>query len=300
MNQTQEHQYLNLIKDILKNGYRSKNRTGVTTISKFIPTPLKFDLTNYKMPLLTSKKMYWPGIVKELLWFLSGSTNTKILDNQNVKIWNANTSRSFLDKYGFSNYVEGDGGPLYSFQWRHFGAKYINCTTDYTDTGFDQIKYIIDGIKHSIKTGIMNRRLLLTAWNPSQLSQLPLPPCHVLSQFYLNRDQHNNYVLSSSLYQRSGDVGLGIPFNIASYSLLTHLIAYVTGIKAKEFNHIIGDAHIYENHIDGLKKQLKSPLNAFPTIHIKNNKKDIFKIKYNDIILKNYKTQCQIKLDMVI
>lgn len=212
----QEQQYLNLIRDIIENGVEKRDRTGVGTRSTF-GNMMRFDISQ-TFPLLTTKRVYWKGVVEELLWFLRGSTFSKELSDKDVHIWDGNGSREFLDKLGFKERKEGDLGPVYGFQWRHFGAKYLNCDTDYSGQGVDQIEQLINRIKSDPDS----RRHIVSAWNVADLHKMALPPCHVLFQFYVSQGK-----LSCMLYQRSCDVGLGIPFNIASYALLTVMVARV-------------------------------------------------------------------------
>ena len=183
--------------------------------------------------------MAWRVCLKELLWFISGSTDNGKLKEQGVKIWNKNASREFLDSLGFWDRMEDDLGPVYGHQWRHFNAPYLDCDIDYRGEGVDQLKYIENMLKNEETRN--SRRILMSAWNPCQIPQMALPPCHVLSQFHVTEGNK----LSCSVYQRSADVGLGLPFNIASYSFLTHLLAKHCDLEASELIHTIGDAHIY-------------------------------------------------------
>ncbi|NXH15372.1 TYSY synthase, partial [Bucco capensis] len=215
-----EAQYLRQVQHILEHGHRKEDRTGIGTISVF-GMQARYSLRD-QFPLLTTKKVFWKGVLEELLWFIKGSTNAKELSAKGVKIWDANGSREFLDKQGFSNREEGDLGPVYGFQWRHFGAEYKDMHTDYSNQGIDQLQKVIE----TIKTNPDDRRIIMSAWNPKDISLMALPPCHALCQFYVLNGE-----LSCQLYQRSGDMGLGVPFNIASYSLLTYMIAHVTGLK---------------------------------------------------------------------
>lgn len=212
----QEYQYLELIDDIIKTGYRKDDRTGTGVVSKF-GGQMRFDLSK-SFPLLTTKDVYWKGVVEELLWFIRGETDSKTLSEKKVKIWDANGSREFLDNLGFKDREEGDLGPVYGFQWRHFGAKYKDKKTDYTGQGVDQLQWVINEIKNNPTS----RRIIMSAWNPVDIPIMALPPCHVLVQFYVAGGK-----LSCQLYQRSCDMGLGVPFNIASYSLLCCMIADV-------------------------------------------------------------------------
>jgi thymidylate synthase len=209
-----ENQYLNLIKDILEHGDMVKGRNGFA--KTVIGSSMHFSLENNTIPILTTKKVAWKTCLKELLWFIRGSTSNKELQAENVKIWNGNASREFLDSRNLHHLEENDLGPVYGHQWRHFNAYYKNCEEDYSGEGVDQLQYIIDNLKNpETRT---SRRLVMSAWNPVQLDEMALPPCHVLVQFNVTKQNR----LSCSLYQRSGDVGLGVPFNIASYSFLTH------------------------------------------------------------------------------
>lgn len=248
-----EFEYIRLIDNVLTNGNHKGDRTGTGTISYF-GAQSRYCLRNNTMPLLTTKRVFWRGVLEELLWFIAGSTDGKVLSAKGVKIWDANGSRDFLDNLGFTARAEGDLGPVYGFQWRHFGAKYTDKDADYTGQGVDQLKELIDMIKKDPNS----RRLVLSAWNPIDIPQMALPPCHCLVQFYVN-----NGTLSCHLYQRSADIGLGVPFNIASYSLLTHMIAHVCGLETGDFVHSIGDAHIYVDHLEGLKEQVSQFLSPF-------------------------------------
>lgn len=176
-------------------------------------------------PLLTTKRVFWRAVVEELLWFIRGSTNALELKEKNVNIWDANSTREYLDSIGLSDRVEGDLGPVYGFQWRHYGAEYKDMYTDYTGKGIDQLKNIIE----TLKTNPNDRRIIMCSWNPIDLPKMALPPCHCLVQFYVANGE-----LSCMLYQRSADMGLGVPFNIASYALLTNMIAHITGLKVSD------------------------------------------------------------------
>lgn len=274
----QEFQYLNLLQDILDNGMIHKNRTGIDTIRVFGRT-CRYNIEN-EFPLLTTKKVYWKGVVHELLWFLSGSTNIKYLNENNVHIWDPN-AKDYASK---NNVEDGELGPVYGYQWRNFDG-------DSQRKGADQIANLINDIKNSPDS----RRLIVSAWNPNQLEQMALPPCHVFSHFMVNGGK-----LSCIMYQRSCDSFLGVPFNIASYALLTYLIAHVTGLKPYEFIHMMGDAHIYVNHIDQVKEQLSREPYPLPTVKINPEAKDIFNIKYEDIQLENYQCHPAIKGDMAV
>lgn len=230
-------------------------------------------------------------MIEELLWFIRGSTNAKELSQKGVKIWDGNSSRDFLDKHGFNDREEGDLGPIYGFQWRHFGAQYENMHTNYEGKGIDQLNEVIEKIKKNPD----DRRIIMSAWNPIDIPKMALPPCHCFVQFYVSDGE-----LSCMLYQRSADMGLGVPFNIASYALLTHMIAHVTGLKAGEFIHTIGDCHIYSNHIVALEEQLKREPRSFPSIRIKNKKEKIEEFEINDFEIIGYNPYPIIKMDMAV
>ena len=285
-----EAQYTQLIKDILAYGTIEKGRNGITKV--LVGNIMYFDLTENKLPLLTTKKVAWKSCLKELLWFIRGQTDNGLLQQQNVKIWNANASRDFLESRNLAHYRDNDLGPIYGFQWRHFNADYSNCDADYSNTGVDQLEYVIEQLKNpETRT---SRRLLISAWNPCQLDEMVLPPCHVLMQF--NVTEGNK--LSCSLYQRSGDVGLGVPFNIASYSFFTHLLAAHCGLEAKEFIYHLGNAHIYDDHINSLKEQIKRKPLEFPKVSIKQTHNDINSYCFDDFVVENYNSHETIKMEM--
>lgn len=286
--------YLNLVRNIIKHGAKEVGRNG-TTYTK-IGAMLRFSLKNQKIPLLTTKKLAWRVCLKELLWFINGDTNNNLLKEQNVKIWNGNGTRKFLDSRGLNYLKENDLGPVYGHQWRFWNAPYsreFGCSEDYKGKGIDQLQNVIDEINKSKETGEASRRIIMTAWNPEQLDEMALPPCHVLSQYHLVNNK-----LSCTLYQRSGDVGLGVPFNIASYSFLTHLLAKHCGLEAGHFVHFIGNAHIYDDHIEPLKLQLNNEPYDFPNLEIKEKRENIDDYKFEDFEVNNYKFHKVIKMDM--
>jgi len=285
-----ENQYLNLIDDILKENDEFIGRNG-KTLAVF-GSAMHFSLENNIIPFLTTKKLAWKTCLKELLWFIKGQTSNNILNNQKVNIWNGNSTREYLDSRGLSHYKENDLGPIYGFQWRHFNAEYNDCDTDYSNKGIDQLASIIEQLKNPETRN--SRRLIMTAWNPCQLNEMALPPCHILCQFNVSK----NNKLSCSLYQRSGDVGLGVPFNIASYSFLTHLIAHHTGLIAHEFVYYLGNAHIYDDHIEGLKTQIERQPYTFPKLTITNNYNSIEDYTINDFNIENYEFHENINLLM--
>lgn len=285
-----EKQYLYLLKNIMENGEIIKGRNGIT--KTLFGTSMRFPLDK-QIPLLTTKKMAWKTCIKELLWFIRGETDNKILKKQNVNIWNKNGTREFLDSRGLHYLKEDELGPIYGHQWRKFNAPYYNSFDNFPNHGIDQLGNIIKQLKCPKER--LSRRIILSAWNPQQIDQMALPPCHILSQFHVN----NNNELSCSLYQRSGDVGLGVPFNIASYSILTYILAKHCGLKPKEFIHFIGNAHIYEEHEEELLKQIiRKPYN-FPKLTIKNKYDNIEDYKLEDFIIKDYKYHEKVKMDMI-
>ena len=286
----EENQYLNLIDDILKEGVMVDGRNG-KTLTVF-GSSMHFSLENNSLPLLTTKKVAWKTCFKELVWFINGSTDNELLQQQNVKIWNGNASREYLDSIGLIERKENDLGPVYGHQWRFFNAKYSDCKEDYSGKGIDQLANIIDNLKDDKKK--YSRRLIMTAWNPCQLEEMALPPCHVLVQFNVLPENK----LSCSLYQRSGDVGLGVPFNIASYSMLTHILAKHCGLNACEFNYHLGNAHIYDDHIETLKSQIERKPYQFPKINILNKHDDINDYKLQDIEITGYESHKSLQMNM--
>lgn len=286
----EEREYLKLCEKIIETGNKKGDRTGTGTWSIF-GAQMRFSLADNTFPLLTTKKTFVRGITEELLWFIKGSTNAKELHDKNVRIWDANGSRAFLDGRGLHNREEWDLGPVYGFQWRHFGAKYRTMHDDYTNQGVDQLKKVIE----TIKTNPDDRRMLMVAWNPVDLDEMALPPCHCLCQFYVA-----NGKLSCQLYQRSCDMGLGVPFNIASYALLTIMIAHVTNLEPGEFVHTLGDAHVYSNHYDALKEQIGREPRKFPTMKITRDVKDIEDFKMEDFQLSEYDPHPVIKMKMAV
>jgi thymidylate synthase len=285
----EEEQYLHLIKQILEVDHFDHGRNG--HVKSIFGCMMKFNLKDNVLPVLTTKKVAIKTCLKELLWFISGKTDNKILKKNKVNIWNANGSREFLDSRQLT-YKEDDLGPVYGHQWRFFNAPYVDCETDYTGQGVDQLKYIINNLKDVEKR--KSRRLIMSAWNPLQIDEMALPPCHVLAQFNVTGDNK----LDCALYQRSGDVGLGVPFNIASYALLTHIIAHHTGLEANQFTHFIGNAHIYEEHIEPLKTQLDRKPFEFPKLIIKQTHDNINDYIVDDFDIIDYKYHDKIAMKM--
>ncbi|CAH2013581.1 unnamed protein product [Acanthoscelides obtectus] len=286
----EEYQYLNHIKKILDNGVKRGDRTGVGTYSIF-GAQMRYTLGDETFPLLTTKRVFWRGVVEELLWFIRGSTNAIELREKKVHIWDANSTREFLDSVGLEDREEGDLGPVYGFQWRHFGAEYKGMHTDYTNKGIDQLAHVIN----TIKTRPTDRRIIMCAWNPLDIPEMALPPCHCLCQFFVADDE-----LSCQLYQRSADMGLGVPFNIASYALLTYMIAHVTGLKPGEFIHTLGDSHVYLNHEEALREQLKREPRPFPKLIIKRKVDNIEDFKADDFELVGYNPHPKLSMPMAV
>jgi thymidylate synthase len=275
----------------LDNGCKETSRNG-NTLSIFGHCS-RYDLKNGQLPLLTTKKMAWKMCFSELMWFIKGSTDNRELNEKNIHIWDANASREFLDSRSLHDLDENDLGPIYGHQWRHFNASYFDFNTDYTGKGVDQLAELIKNLK-CLETR-NSRRHIITAWNPCQLAEMALPPCHILMQFYVKENKY----LSCALYQRSGDVGLGVPFNIASYAFLTHIIAHHCGLEADEFVHFLGNAHIYEEHIESLKTQMIRTPFDFPKIKIRNIHENIEDYSMEDIEwIEPYKSHSSIKMIM--
>jgi thymidylate synthase len=294
---TEEYQYLNLIRDILDKGTWEEGRNGRT--KSIFGSMMRFSLANGQIPILTTKKTAWKTCLKELLWFIRGETNNKLLQAQGVHIWDGNTTREFLDSRGLHLYPEGMIGPGYGYQWRNFGASY-NCFTgkaidgiEHPFNGIDQLQPIIDALKDPKQR--TSRRLVMTAWNPKQLDQMALPPCHILCQFNV----HDGNKLSCSMYQRSCDEFLGQPINIASYSFLTHLLAKHCGLEAYEFVYFMGNCHIYENSVDACKLQLTRKPYKFPTLSIKQIRENINDYQVEDFEIHNYQCHEAIKVAMI-
>ena len=262
-------QYLDLLQRVLQEGTHKEDRTGTGTISVF-GHQMRFNMED-GFPLLTTKKLHLKSIIYELLWFLKGDTNVKYLQDNGVRIWN-----EWADE-------NGDLGHIYGYQWRSW--------PDYNGGHIDQITEAVETIKHNPDS----RRIIVSAWNVSDLPQMNLPPCHAFFQFYVANGR-----LSLQLYQRSADIFLGVPFNIASYALLLKMMAQVTGLKAGDFVHTLGDAHIYSNHIEQVKLQLTRVPRPLPQIEINSNVKDIFGFKYEDFTLTGYDPHPHIKGEVAV
>jgi len=262
-------QYLNLLNHVMNHGDKKNDRTGTGTLSIF-GYQMRFDLSE-KFPLLTTKKVHLKSVIYELLWFLKGSTNIKYLQENGVSIWD-----EWADEYG-------DLGPVYGSQWRSWRT--------HDNRSIDQIDKLIT----DLKTNPDSRRLIVSAWNVAEIENMKLPPCHCFFQFYVANNK-----LSCQLYQRSADIFLGVPFNIASYALLTLMIAQVVNLKPGEFVHTLGDAHIYSNHFDQVNEQLKREPKELPTMHINSNVKNIFDFKFEDFKLSDYDPYPLIKAPVAI
>nr|Q23695.1 RecName: Full=Bifunctional dihydrofolate reductase-thymidylate synthase; Short=DHFR-TS; Includes: RecName: Full=Dihydrofolate reductase; Includes: RecName: Full=Thymidylate synthase [Crithidia fasciculata]AAA30318.1 dihydrofolate reductase-thymidylate synthetase [Crithidia fasciculata] len=284
----EERQYLELIDRIMKTGLVKEDRTGVGTISLF--GAQMFSLRDNQLPLLTTKRVFWRGVCEELIWFLRGETNAHVLADKDIHIWDGNGSREFLDSRGLTENKEMDLGPVYGFQWRHFGADYKGFDANY-DEGVDQIKTIVETLKTN------DRRLLVTAWNPCALHKMAVRPCHLLGQFYVNTQTKE---LSCMLYQRCCDMGLGVPFNIASYALLTILIAKATGLRPGELVHTLGTAHVYSNHVEALKEQLQRVPVAFPVLVFKKEREFLEDYESTDMEVVDYVPYPPIKMEMAV
>jgi thymidylate synthase len=263
------HQYLNLMEHVLADGIEKRDRTGTGTLSVF-GHQMRFDLSQ-GFPITTTKRLHLKSIIYELLWFLAGDTNVRYLNEHGVTIWD-----EWADE-------RGDLGPVYGHQWRSWPAP--------DGSTIDQIANVIAAIKRNPDS----RRLIVTAWNPADVDKMALPPCHCLFQFYAA-----NGKLSCQLYQRSGDIFLGVPFNIASYALLTTMVAQVTNLAAGDFIHTLGDAHLYLNHIDQAHLQLSRPPRPLPTLRLNPEVKDIFAFRYDDFVLEGYDPHPHIKAKVAV
>jgi thymidylate synthase len=289
-----EMEYLKLLQNVVETGYLVKSRSE-DTLSLFGQS-IEFDL-NKGFPLLTTKKMFFNGIVKELLWFLKGHTNANELKEQKVNIWNGNSSRKYLDSIGLNHYSEGCCGPIYGYQWRHFNAPYDSEKMMPVEghSGFDQLMNCINLIQNDPTS----RRIIMSGWNPCQLKEMCLPPCHVMYQFSV-RDEK----LSCQMYQRSADLFLGLPFNIASTALLVHLIAKLCRLVPDKIRICIGDAHIYTSHIDNVIKQIKRKPIQFPQLTIDepeyNTTEQIENWTSENIRLTGYQYHSKLESKMVV
>jgi thymidylate synthase len=291
---TPDQTYNDLVRRVLVEGSWEEGRNGNT--KALFGHMMRFDLRDGALPLLRGKRVAWKTCLKELLWFIRGSTDNRELKSQNVHIWDANASREFLDSRGLHHLEEDDLGPVYGHQWRHFNAPYCGRDDSYDGKGVDQLQYVVDQLSNpETRT---SRRIVMSAWNPCQIDEMALPPCHVLCQFNVSGEDSDE--LSCMLYQRSGDVGLGVPFNIASYSMLTHIIAERVGLKAKEFVHTIGNAHIYDDHIEPLVEQISRDIPESPQTRfvIKESRERLEDYCVNDFDVPDYNPMDAIKMAM--
>jgi thymidylate synthase len=277
--------YLDLLRRILNDGRDRADRTGTGTRAVF-GHQMRFDLRE-GFPLLTTKKLHTKSIFEELIWFLSGSTNVKPLQDRGVRIWNEWATAEQTARFGRK---EGDLGPVYGHQWRNFGATKLE-DGSYAHDGIDQIKRLLVTIRENPSS----RRLIVTGWNPKEADDVALPPCHTLFQFYVQDGE-----LSCQLYQRSGDVFLGVPFNIASYALLTMMIAHVSNLKVGDFIHTLGDAHLYKNHLEQAKEQLSRTPRPLPKMILNPDVKDLFAFKLEDFVLEGYDPHPHIKAEVSV
>lgn len=268
-----DEQYLSLVKQIMDCGARRGDRTGTGTRSLF-GAQLRFDLSA-GFPLLTTKRLHFKSIVHELLWFIRGDTSVRPLQKAGVSIWDEWATAEQCARFGRE---EGELGPVYGHQWRNFGAT-VMPDGRYQNDGFDQLQWLVNEIRRNPNS----RRLVVTGWNPREVDQVALPPCHSLFQVYVQDDR-----LSCHLYQRSADVFLGVPFNIASYALLTHMLAHVCLLKPGEFIHSFGDVHLYNNHAEQALEQLGREPRELPQVRLNDESRHLFTLQYEDVTLDGY------------
>jgi|11BtaG_2_1085332.scaffolds.fasta_scaffold05247_6 thymidylate synthase len=291
----ESYTYDALLRDVLEFGEVREDRTGVGTQSVFAPEDVCYNLT-HAFPLLTRRKIFFRGAVEELLFFLRGERDTYRLEKLGVNIWHGNTTREFLDSRGLYHLDVGDMGAGYGWQWRRFNQPLKRENAMFGPPAIDQIANVIE----SIKEDPYSRRHIVTAWNPAQLDEMALPPCHIMFQFYVS----TTGTLSCKMYQRSVDIGCGLPFNIASYALLTMIISKVCGLTPGDLTITMGDAHVYNNHVDTLADMLETRKpQEFPSLKINRDLKSIRDIEalcYEDFILENYNPLPTIKLEMAV
>lgn len=284
-------QYLDLLRHVQDHGTKKQDRTGTGTLSVF-GYQMRFDL-NDGFPLMSTKKLHTRSIFHELLWFLKGETNVKYLTENGVTIWDEWATEEQCARFGRP---AGEMGPIYGHQWRNFGATQ-NADGTYLNDGKDQITTLIETIKKNPDS----RRLIVTGWNPKEADFVALPPCHTLFQFYVSEDPRvGKPALSCQLYQRSADIFLGVPFNIASYALLTHMIAQVTGLGVGDFVHTLGDAHLYLNHLEQAALQLTRAPKKLPTLKLNPERKNIFDFTFEDIEIVGYDPEPSIKAPIAV
>jgi thymidylate synthase len=295
----EEIAYLDILRDLITKGNERQTRNSIT--KSLFSRNLTFDLNN-GFPLLTTKKMFFRGIFEELMFFIRGNTNTKILEERGVKIWKDNTTRTFLDNVGLNHYQEGDMGPMYGYQLRFFNANYKDCNDNYLNKGVDQLKYVID----TILKDPFSRRIIMTTFNPAQMKEGCLFPCHSLMiQFYI-REENDIYYLSQQNYIRSNDIFLGNPYNIASFALMSYLLCHHLNYITKSNKYkpdmlyiTLGDYHLYKDHYEAAQEQINRTPYPFPQLNIKNYHDNIEDYEYEDIEMLNYMSHPAIKTKMI-
>lgn len=294
-----EYAYLDVLREVMEKGEIRSTRNART--KSLFSLKMDFELSGEKgepiIPLLTTKRVYWKGVVKELLWFLRGDTNARHLAAEGVNIWNGNSSREALDAKGLTHYEEGDCGPIYGYQWRHFGAEYNGPMNTPYGKGVDQWSNCI----RLLKEEPTSRRIFMSAWNPVDLDKMCLPPCHVSYQFYVKGAGKGK--LYCMMYQRSADLFLGVPFNIASVSLMVHVMSYLTGLEAGGVSVVMGDAHIYEDHWKVVREQLtREPIEkGFPRLYIRDRQQEeVEDFEFEDFILEKYQYHSTLKAKMMV
>jgi thymidylate synthase len=289
---SEENEYLDLLANVLTNGELRSTRNAMTY--SIFGSNIEFNLKNF--PLLTTKKMFFRGVVEELLFFLRGETNTKILEEKGINIWKGNTSREFLDSVGLKDYQEGDMGPTYGFNWRYYGAEYQGCDKNYKGQGIDQLEKLIDKLCNKPT----DRRLVMTTWDIRTVDKAVLPPCHgLVDQFYVSKGK-----LSCKVYQRSADLVLGLPFNIASYAALVHILCVICTNRGYPLTPgklfiSLGDAHVYQEHEEGAIEQLFRIPFDFPQLSVVSTAKTVEELSFGDFKLSNYEFYPPVKVDMI-
>ena len=289
----EEQAFLDCMENIVKTGIKREDRTGIGTLSTFGNT-LKYNLQD-TFPLMTTKRMFTRGVFEELMFYLRGQTDTKLLDEKGVSIWNANTTRDFLDKRGLLHLPEGDMGETYGFNFRHFGAQYENCKTDYTGEGFDQLEYVVDLIKNNPES----RRIIIDIWNCSTINNAALPPCLCKYQFYVDTE---NKRLNLMIYIRSSDFFLANNWNTCTGAFFVHLICNLNGVDLTpgELTVVSGDTHVYLSHLDAVETNLKRTPKPFPKIIVKNKHDNITDFEWSDIKLVGYNPESSIPASMAV
>lgn len=299
---SEEQAYLDLLSKLTKRPLRP-NRTGINTRGCFMET-LRFKLVDpwgmRALPMMTTKTVPFRLVAEELLWFISGASTVEYLKSRDIHIWDGNTSRAFLDSRGLTLYAEGELGPGYGWQWRHFGEKYVpiaDRAADYSPGGVDQLTSVINGIRKEP----FGRRHVVSAWNPVDLDATALPPCHIMYEFYVDAGSDGTArYLSCHMHMRSADMFLGVPFNITSYSLLTHMVARVTGLQAKEFVITMADCHLYENHLEAASTQISRTPRRFPTLEFIGETPTIDDFKIDSFKVRGYHPYGRIAAEMAV